>query len=314
MKIFHQQELPPEPWSQPVLSLGNFDGVHLGHRRILERLVQRARQVGGEAVVATFHPHPARILRPDRAPLPLISLQDRLGALKEAGAEGLWVIPFDEAFARREAGDFVRECLVSRLGIQGLVLGPDARLGRDRRGGPDLLRDLGAELDFFVEVVPDVELDGERISSTRIRQVLREGRVEHAARLLGRSYRLRGEVSLGHRRGRRLGFPTANLKVEDLQLPGHGIYACRAFLEDSRGEARELECVTSIGVRPTFDNGPVTVEAHLLDFDENIYGHLLTLEFVRKLREERKFPSVEALVEAMYRDVADTRRVLAGFL
>ena len=311
MKVYHQKELPLRPWKNPVLTLGNFDGVHLGHRQILERLVKRARQVGGEAVVATFYPHPVRILRPDRAPLPLISLQDRIAALKDAGAEGLWVIPFDEEFAAREAEDFIQECLVERISIQGMVLGPDARFGRARRGNPDMLRDSGQAHDFFVEVVPDVDCDGDRISSTRLRQVIAEGRLEHAARLLGRPYRLRGEVTLGHRRGRKLGFPTANLAVEDLLLPGNGIYACRARLGVTP-EPRELECVTSIGVRPTFDNGPVTVEAHLLDFDENIYGHVLTLEFVKKLRDERKFHSVEALVEAMYRDVADTRRVLAG--
>ena len=311
MKIYHQRELPLRPWRNPVLTLGNFDGVHLGHSRILERLVRRARQVDGEAVVATFYPHPVRILRPDRAPLPLISLQDRIAALKDAGAEGLWVIPFDEGFAAREAEDFIRESLVTRIRVQGMVLGPDARFGRGRRGNPDMLRDFGQAHDFFVEVVPDVDYDGERISSTRLRQVIAEGRVDHAVRLLGRPYRLRGEVTLGHRRGRKLGFPTANLAVEDLLLPGNGIYACRARLGVSP-EPQELECVTSIGVRPTFDNGPVTVEAHLLDFDENIYGHVLTLEFVKKLRDERKFPSVEALVEAMYRDVSDTRRVLAG--
>jgi riboflavin kinase/FMN adenylyltransferase len=312
VNVYHQKELPDHPWRNPVLTLGNFDGVHLGHRKILERVVQRARQVDGEAVVATFYPHPARTLRPERAPLPLISLQDRIAALEEAGAEGLWVIPFDADFAEREAEDFIRDCLVRRLGVQGVILGPDARFGRGRRGDPDMLRELGQAHDFFVEVVPDVDIEGERISSTRIRRVVGEGRVAHAARLLGRPYRLRGEVVLGHRRGRKLGFPTANLAVEDLLLPGNGIYACRARVGTRPDEARELECVTSVGVRPTFDNGPVTVEAHLLDFEDNIYGHVVTLEFVEKLREERKFPSVEALVEAMYRDVADTRRVLAG--
>ena len=313
MKIYHQTELPLRPWRNPVLTVGNFDGVHLGHRKILERVVQRARQVGGEAVVATFYPHPARILRPDRAPLPLISLQDRLAALEAAGAEGLWVIPFDAEFAALEAEDFIRTCLVGRVGVQGLVLGPDARFGRSRMGNPDMLQLLGQTHDFFVEVVPDVDIDGERISSTRIRQVVSEGRVDHAARLLGRPYQLRGEVVLGHRRGRKLGFPTANLAVEDLLLPGNGIYACRARVGARPDESEEIECVTSVGVRPTFDNGPVTVEAHLLDFEENIYGHLVTLEFVKKLRDERRFPSAEALVEAMFRDVTDTRRVLAGF-
>ncbi len=312
MNVYHQSELPDHPWKNPVLTLGNFDGVHIGHRVILERVVQRARQVDGEAVVATFYPHPARILRPDRAPLPLISLQDRIAALEDAGAEGLWVIPFDEDFAAREAEDFIRDCLVERLGVQGVILGPDARFGRGRRGDPDMLRDLGQEHDFFVEVVPDVDIEGERISSTRIRRVVTEGRVAHAARLLGRPYGVRGEVVLGHRRGRKLGFPTAHLAVEDLLLPGNGIYACRARVGARPEEAQEIECVTSVGVRPTFDNGPVTVEAHLLDFEENIYGHVVTLEFVEKLRDERKFSSAEALVEAMYRDVADTRRVLAG--
>jgi len=312
MNVYHQKELPNRPWRNPVLTLGNFDGVHLGHQQILERVVKRARQVDGEAVVATFYPHPARILRPDRAPLPLISLQERLATLEEAGAEGLWVIPFDEEFANREAEDFIRDCLVERIRVQGVVLGPDARFGRERRGGPDMLREFGQAHDFFVEVVPDVDVLGERISSTRIRRVVMDGKVSHAALLLGRTYRLRGEVTLGHRRGRKLGFPTANLAVEDLLLPGNGIYACRARVGTQPEETRSFECVASIGVRPTFDNGPVTVEAHILDFDENIYGHVVTLEFVQKLRDERKFPSVEALVEAMYRDVADTRLVFAG--
>ncbi len=312
MNVYHQKELPDHPWRNPVLTLGNFDGVHLGHKKILERVVQRARQVDGEAVVATFYPHPARILRPDRAPMPLISLQDRIAALEEAGAEGLWVIPFDEEFATREAEDFIRDCLVGRVRVQGVILGPDARFGRGRRGNPEMLRELGRAHDFFVELVPDVDLEGERISSTRIRRMVTEGRVDQAARLLGRPYRLRGEVVLGHRRGRKLGFPTANLAVEDLLLPGNGIYACRARVGAHPETADVLECVTSVGVRPTFDSGPVTVEAHLLDFDENIYGHVISLEFVEKLREEKKFPSVEALVEAMYRDVTDTRRVLAG--
>jgi len=312
LNVYHQKDLPDHPWKNPVLTLGNFDGVHLGHRKILQRVVQRARQVEGEAVVATFYPHPARILRPDRAPMPLISLQDRIAALEEAGAEGLWVIPFDEEVAAQEAEDFIRDWLVGRVGVQGVILGPDARFGKGRRGNPDMLQEFGQAHDFFVEVVPDVDLEGERISSTRIRQVVIEGRVDHAARLLGRPYRLRGEVVHGHRRGRKLGFPTANLAVEDLLLPGNGIYVCRARIDSNPVDTRELECVASVGVRPTFDNGPVIVEAHLLDFDENIYGHVLTLEFVEKLRDERKFPSVEALVEAMFRDVANTRRVLAG--
>jgi riboflavin kinase / FMN adenylyltransferase len=313
LKVINSLQISPSPWRRPVVTIGNFDGLHLGHRLIIKKLRERASELGVEAVAATFYPHPARVLRPGQGPLPLSSLQQRIEAIKSSKVDGLWVLPFDDALAKMTAHEFVAEFLVGKLNISGLVLGEDARFGRDRAGNLELLKELSQEFGFFVDIVSDLLVEEERVSSTRIRHALSEGEVELVSRLLGHLYSLKGEVTLGHRRGRKLGFPTANLWVEDLMAPGIGVYACFARLGPNPDESKVLPCVTSIGTRPTFDNGPISIEAHILDFDENIYGMPLSLEFVSKLRDEKKFHSAEALIEAMYRDKEDARAILADY-
>jgi riboflavin kinase/FMN adenylyltransferase len=295
-----------------VLSVGVFDGVHLGHQRLLGRTVDRARSIGAAAVAVTFDPRPREVLRPDLPSLYLVTLPERIDLLARLGFDYVAVVHFSHEVAATPAEEFVRT-LVERYRMVELWVGPDFALGRGRGGTIPVLRELGAASGFEVGVLERVTLDDEVVSSSRIHAALAEGDVRTAGRLLGRPHTVSGPVVKGFGRGRTLGIPTANVAPPArIALPANGIYAvrCRLWADDRWGGA--LSAAASIGVRPQFDNGERVLEAHILDFDEDIYGRMLQIEFVEWLRAEERFPSLEDFLAQVRTDIARTREILGG--
>lgn len=289
------------------LTIGIFDGVHRGHQEILRSLVSGARAEGCPATVLTFHPHPAVILGGKMDFKCLTTLEERARLLEEAGVEMVITQAFDHEFADQTAEEFMRR-IAPALGLRCLVLGHDSALGRGREGDTARLAEIGEGLGYRVQVVPPLEDEGGVISSTRIRAAVEAGEVTSAASALGRCYSLEGPVVHGDGRGRSIGVPTANLQVlAEKLVPANGIYACRAWLG---GESRPA--AVNVGVRPMFtpDLPAPVVEAHLLDFDGDLYGRPLRLEFVERLRDEEKYPSVDALVAQIQKDIARVREIL----
>jgi riboflavin kinase/FMN adenylyltransferase len=272
------------------IAVGEFDGVHLGHREV----------ISGCDTVLTFEPHPLQVVRPEAAPRLLQNLELKAELIATLGVEELVVIPFDEGFAHQSAQEFIDHVLVEQLRAQHVSVGDNFRFGHRASGDVRLLE---ADHRFTTRHVPLVELDGEIVSSSHIRALIGAGEVDIAARFLGAPFRLRGEVVHGEKRGRELGFPTANIVPDErLVCPGHGIYATRA---DGAAAA------VSVGVRPTFGTGrAVLVEAYLLDRDEDLYGRTMTIEFIARLRGEKRFDSVEALIDQMQADIEQTREVV----
>ncbi len=301
------------PIYHPVVTIGNFDGLHVGHRAIVETVVERARQLGGEAVAYTFYPHPRKVLTPDRAPRLLTTIEQRVELLRTAGVDTVIVEPFTDEFSKMPAEDFIRTVLHQRIRPVEVYVGYDFHFGRDREGSMRLLTELGPKLGFSVTIIPEVTVDAGDVNSTRIRQMLSEGRVEEAFAMLGRNYTVRGRIVEGHRRGHELGFPTANLEPENEILPAAGVYAGQLrFLDDGSPQAgSEYFAVTNVGVRPTFDDERrLIAEAHLLDFSGDIYGRRVELSFAHHLRDERRFAGVEGLRKQIARDVEEGRRRL----
>src|SRR5438093_11537530 len=292
-----------------VLTLGNFDGAHLGHQAIVRRAVARAREAAGLAVALTFEPHPVAVLAPAHAPLMLQTLHDRLASLAGLGIDVTVVQRFTRAFAALDPEAFVRDFLLRHVELAHVVVGYNVNFGRDRAGTSETLRALGARLGFGVEVVGPVAAgDGEQVSSTRLRTLLQAGDMPRARALLGRSYALRGRVVVGDRRGRTLGFPTANLHLRaGLLLPPDGVYAVGVEVD-----GRAHEGVLNIGVRPTFAGRRRTIEVHLLDFSGDLYRRWLVVKLIERLRGEEAFSGPEALRAAIARDVERARRVLGG--
>ncbi|MCW5876010.1 MAG: riboflavin biosynthesis protein RibF [Anaerolineales bacterium] len=290
------------------LTIGAFDGVHLGHQQILSQLTAGAHAKGAPAVVLTFDPHPEEVLRGPRSGFYLSSRQEQAALLAAQGVDVLVTHPFTRETAATSARDFVA-LLKAQLGLEQLWVGHDFALGRNREGDFTALQGFGVEMDFVMQVVPALELDGAPVSSSRIRALLAEGAVEPAARLLGRPFALAGEVVAGAQRGRGIGVPTANIAVDaKLALPANGVYVTRAAM----GE-RSWGAVTNVGLRPTFEDAPPApvVEAHLLDYaGGEFYGETLRLEFLARLRAEQRFEGVEALLAQIQRDIAAARQHL----
>lgn len=308
MEILHGLEELRRRYPAPVATIGNFDGVHLGHQALFKTSLERTRALGGTALAMTFEPHPMRVLRP-AVNLPLITpLEQKLKLIAENGLDVALCVRFDENLARLSADDFVDKLLVGRLHIAEVVVGHDFAFGRKGLGDAALLRSKGETHGFEVRQVGPVLVDGLPVSSTRVRQVVGQGDLAAARRLLGRHYRIAGRVVGGHGRGgRTLGFPTANLRVSDELLPGGGVYAVLVELE----QGGLLAGVTNIGSNPTFDQGGLNVETHLLDFDGDLYGRDIKLHFVERLRSEKRFDSPKQLAEQIGRDVARARETLA---
>jgi riboflavin kinase/FMN adenylyltransferase len=304
--IRHLAHVAP-PLRRAVLTLGNFDGVHLGHQAIVRRAVDEARAVGGQVVTLTFHPHPVAVLAPDKAPPLLQPLHDRLALLRDLGADVVVIQRFTPAFAALDPEEFVRDYLGAHLELLHVVVGHNVSFGRARAGTVETLRTLGARHGFAVDAVGPVTVGEAQVSSTALRRLVAAGDVRRARALLGRPFTLRGRVVLGEQRGRTLGFPTANLHQRPgVLLPADGVYAVRAKLD---GWARPA--VLNVGVRPTFGMLRRTVEVYVLDFDGDLYGRWLSLELVERLRGEQRFPGPDALREAIAADVTRAREVLA---
>jgi riboflavin kinase/FMN adenylyltransferase len=301
------------PLREGVLTVGNFDGLHLGHQAILRTVTGRARARGGEAAVYTFDPHPRQVLQPERAPKLLTTLEQKLELMEREGVDAVIVEPFTREFARLPAERFVRDVIHARVDPREVYVGYDFRYGRDREGSMRTLTELGPRLGFSVTIIPEVTVGERDVNSTRIRALLAAGHVEEAATLLGRPYAVRGRVVPGDRRGRSLGFPTLNLAAENEVLPAHGVYAGAVrFLDAGTPPAgARLPAVTNVGRRPTFGQGAVVVEAHLLDFEGDAYERRVDVEFEHHLREEQRFPDVDALRARIAADVDEARRRLA---
>ena len=290
-----------------VVALGNFDGVHLGHQAVLARAVEEARELGGRVVAATFWPHPRSVLGAGASPVLLTTIEGRREALLEHGADEVRAIPFDRDLSRKSPEEFVRDVLVGELGARAVVVGENFRFGYKAAGDFAELRRLMRKGGGDAHAVEVRGARGE-ISSTRVRSLLLEGDVAGAAGLLGRPYAVRGEVVTGDRRGRTIGFPTANVRVDPaVVVPARGVYACTVRI----GDKNHAAC-TNVGVAPTFERGENRIEAHLLDFAGDLYGRVVAVGFLERVRGERRFSGVDELKEQIGRDVREARRLLQG--
>ncbi|MDP6822844.1 MAG: riboflavin biosynthesis protein RibF [Dehalococcoidia bacterium] len=295
------------PGRPSVVTVGTFDGVHVGHARLFEVTTGLARNIGAGSIAITFKYPPRELLKPT-APVPHLGpLSERRSLIAALGIDHVIEVDFDDQIRNTSADEFVR-ILMAELDMQGLVLGPGATVGRDRGGDETRMKALSDELGFELRIVPPATVNGVAARSTNIRAALSTGDMASASELLGRNFSITGIVTEGDRRGRTLGFPTANITPDPHgALPADGIYAC--YVTTDRG--RYL-AATNVGVRPTFDNGPRVIEPFLLDFEGDLYGHRISVEFIERLREEERFESVDALIEQMKNDVRDTRRVLGA--
>ena len=302
----------PDELKGSIVALGNFDGFHLGHQAVVNRAIQRGFHERRRVIVATFDPHPVRLFKPDLPPFRLTTLDQRETLFAHAGADAMLVFEFTRELASMDAEEFVAEVLAKQLGSAGVVTGDDFSFGKGRQGDVALLKTLGERHGVIAEAVPQVLLEGERISSGRIREALVAGDIGTATHMLTRDYAIEGVVQRGDARGRELGYPTANLDLGDYQRPKYGIYAVRVTL-DANGPngGTEHPGVASLGVRPTFDPPQELLESHLFDTDADLYGRTIEVALHAYIREEKKFGDVADLVAHMREDEAKARHLLA---
>lgn len=293
-------------YPKPVLALGNFDGIHLGHQAIFRQVVTRAKAIDGTSMVFTFDPHPLRVLAPDKAPPLLTTFEQKTRLIADLGIEVGLRVPFTETFARQQPLDFIRDVLCQQIGVHDLVVGYDFRFGHHRTGTVALLQGQADALGYRVTVVPAITQAEMVVSSSNIRQLLQQGQVEAATSLLGRFYAVEGPVVEGFRRGAQLGFPTANIQPVNEIVPQTGVYAVRVEWAD-----QAYAGVANVGYNPTFANQNLSVEAHIFDFTADLYGDTLRVEFLQKIRDERKFASVDELAAQIARDVKQARAIHA---
>jgi riboflavin kinase/FMN adenylyltransferase len=305
MRIVRGLKNYSEQLPNSVLTLGNFDGVHRGHQEILKKVVDRAREINGTSIVFTFEPHPLKVLAPERSPRMLNTFHGKMKLFSAAGIDIVICAKFTRTFADQHPEDFARDVLHKQLGVSEVYVGYDYAFGKSREGSIESLKKMGTMLGYEVGVVDAVLMNDVVVSSSAIRDLISSGNVEEAAGLLGRLYAIEGEVVHGAHRGQALGFPTANLKIANELIPSHGVYAILAQIEK-----RTIKGVASIGVRPTFDAGPVSIEAYLFDFHDGLYGKEIEVAFVKRLRGEEKFPSADALVQQIRKDVQDAHAAL----
>ncbi len=291
----------------PVTAIGNFDGVHLGHRAILQAAIDRARAAGGTAFALTFDPLPAKVLTPARAPQLILAPDDKPELLRLSGIDGVIVLDFTLELSRLSPRDFVRDCLRGKIGAREVVVGHSVSFGHNRAGNAAVMVELGRELGFDTTVVGPVKIGGIKVSSTKVRELIVAGDLRGAARLLGRYHSLSGRVVRGRGRGRTLGFPTANLASETECIPPDGVYATRVILGD-----RAYPSITNIGMRPTFSESARTIEAHIFDFARDIYGTRIKIELIERIRPERKFDNADALKAQITLDLNKAREIISA--
>jgi len=308
MAIISDLQQLKEPLINPVLTIGNFDGVHKGHLALFDMVKERARSIGGQSALMTFDPHPIKVMKPGNGP-PLITLtQQKLELIEDADIDVIFCIPFTKGFASISASEFVQNILVDRIGVREIVVGYDYTFGQGRKGDIGLLQEMGGTLGFMVHVVEPVHVGDKLVSSTSIRKLVQDGNLSEAKQLLGRDYQILGTVVRGKDRGGRLlGFPTANLELIDELVPKVGVYAVKIAVGD-----QSLDGVTNIGYNPTFGKGPFSVETHILDFKEDLLGRSIRVKFVKRLRDERPFGSVKDLSDQIGRDVLSARKLFSN--
>jgi riboflavin kinase/FMN adenylyltransferase len=306
MNVYHEVAEARSAIADPVATVGNFDGVHRGHRAILDQVIRRSRDLGGASLVITFDPHPLKVLAPERAPKMILTPGQKLRRIEAAGIGSVLIFPFDLRFASITAEAFVNDYLARGLGLREVYVGANFNFGRGRAGNADLLVRLCSGLGMTAAKVEEIRVLGSPISSSRIRRAVQAGEVELAGELLGRPFAIEGTVGHGAGRGAALGFPTANMRVRNELLPQDGVYVTRAIFE-----GRSHQGVTNIGSRPTFENQDFAVETHLLDAAPDLYGRDLEIEFLARLRQELRFESTQALVEQVRRDVERAREFFA---
>ena len=302
MKIFHGTE--NANIARPtVLTLGVFDGLHFGHQRIMQTVVDRAKAVDAMATAITFDPHPRAVLHPESAPPLLQTLDQRLANFEVLGIEQAIVVPFTREFAAQPAEDFLNNIIHDRLHAKEVYLGKGFAFGRNRGGNIELLRKMSGKLGFTADEIDEIQLRGMRISSSKIRKLLDEGRVNLARRMLGRPYGVEGVIIRGNRRGHTIGFPTANLKPHNRVIPRYGVYATATLID---GKWRKS--ITNIGVRPTFESdSEPSIESYIFDFDGDLYGDVLRVRFLYRIRDERKFNGIDALKAQIEKDTRRAR-------
>lgn len=306
MHIIRQLDQLPAEARGGAMSIGNFDGVHQGHVAIVRRLLEKARQVGGPAIVFTFDPHPVRLLRPDQCPPPLTWTKRKAELLAGLGVDWIVAYPTDEALLRLPPDEFFQRIVCQALAARAMVEGANFYFGHNRTGTIDKLRELTAAANVALEVVPPVEIDGAVVSSSRVRELIRAGNVDQAQRLLSAPYRIRGMVTHGAGRGAKIGFPTANLDAIDTLLPAQGVYAGRAW-----SDGKCWPAAIHLGPSPTFGDAIVRVEVHVIDRSEPLYGQPLEVDFLARLRDIRPFASPDALAEQLTQDVRQAKQLAA---
>lgn len=305
MNIIYDLKELKTPLNNPVLTIGNFDGVHKGHLVLFEKVKNRAKAIGGQSAVMTFEPHPIKVMRPGNGPLLITPTRQKLDLISHAGIDLILCIPFTPQFASISAEDFVQDILVDMLGIKEIVVGYDYTFGYRRLGNIRLLQEMGDKLGFQVHVVDPVRLDDTLVSSTSIRKFVQEGKLSEAKKLLGRDYQIRGTVVKGKNRGGRLlGFPTANLRLIDELIPKGGVYAVTVMVND-----KTYYGVTNIGYNPTFGDDALSVETHLLDFSEDILDKTIKVNFIQRLRDEKTYRSAKELADQIAQDILKAKEL-----
>ena len=305
MRIIRGIKNYTEQLPSPVLTLGNFDGVHLGHQAIFGKVVERANEIKGTSIAFTFEPHPLKVLAPERSPRLLNTFHGKMRLFEEACIQVVVCAHFNRSFADQNPEDFARDVLHKLIGVREVYVGYDYAFGKGREGSIESLKKMGERYGFEVGVIDPVKVDGTVVSSSAVRDLLINGRVEEAARLLGRPYLIEGEVVHGANRGHTLGFPTANLKTANEMIPAFGVYAVVASME-----GKAIKGVASIGIRPTFDSGPVSIEVYLFNVHEDLYGKAMEVAFIKRLRGEEKFSTADDLIRQIRKDVQDAQEVL----
>jgi len=311
MKVIKNLKEITKPYKNAVVTTGNFDGVHKGHQNLLEKVRKKADKINGTAIALTFEPHPMRVLQKEKYPQQITLYDQKVELLSKTNLDLLICIPFTKKFAAITAQSFVTDLLVDKIGMKVIIVGKDYSFGKNREGNIDFLKSVSGTLDFEVIVADWKTINGiesGRISSTKIRKIVMEGNVEEAEKLLGRHYQIRGKVVSGRNRGGKLlGFPTANIHLHDELCPKTGVYAVTVECE-----AGNYSGVANIGYSPTFDDHVFTVEVHILDFNENIYGQRIRVNFVSRLRDEKKFSSLPELSKQILKDIETARDMMGG--
>jgi len=294
------------PIAYPVIAIGNFDGVHVGHQILFRKTAELAKANRGTAIAFTFEPHPLKVLAPDKLPPLLTTFRKKMELIEECGIELVICADFTRQFSDQHPRDFAHDILVKRIGVKEVVVGFDYAFGRGREGTVRYLKQMGEEYGFRAHIVDPVELNGHLVSSSYVRELIEDGAVGAAGEFLGRHYSIPGPVIEGYKTGQAIGFPTANLDTSRVQIPGTGVYAVRI-----RRQEKTYNGVVNVGFNPTFDRDTLSVEAHIFDFDEKIYGQEIEVIFIRRIRSEIKFNSADQLVEQIQKDIQTAKTILA---